>query len=290
MAFHASLADCEETSNTFGMNERDRSDSTDTCACPTTAELSKAVSVSLGLDTASSPISNMNQWSSSSAFSDFDPTAESSSQGVSELGATRNMNSEGSVILKRGTNIGEGSFREVCLDGQQLSCTDLLRSGETNSAQTLTRGPVISGYLCKESNLFADSVAELPAPFQAGELLPAMKPYPAYSANPDLCRDPAVWCAYSGRSEAARAETGGRKPVCKYCSCAQDSHGSRQECYCLWYSKGEQSRRDGTAPATAQEYGQVESYQSAVPRGHATFSTIKSEPSVWMHYTDRRLR
>lgn len=279
MAFHASLADCEETSNTFGMNERDRSDSTDTCACPTTAELSKAVSVSLGLDTASSPISNMNQWSSSSARSDFDPSAESSSQGVSELGATRNMNSEGSVILMRDPNIREGSLREVCHDGQQLSCTDLLRTGEMNSAQTLTRGPVISGYLCKESNLFTD-----PVPFQAGEQLPAMKPYPAYSANRDLC--PAVWCAHSGRSEPARAETDGHKSVCKYCSCVQDSHGSRQECYCLWYSKGEQSRRD----RTAQEHGQVESYQSAVPRGHATFSTIKSEPSVWMHYTDRRLR
>lgn len=281
MAFHASLADCEETSNTFGMNERD------TCACPTTAELSKAVSVSLGLDTASSPISNMNQWSSGSACSDFDPSAEGSSRGVSELGATRNMTSEGSVILMRDTDIREGSFGEVCHDGQQLSCTDLLRTGERNSAQTLTRGPVISGYLCTESNLFTDPVAELPAPFQAGELLPVMKPY---SANRDLCRDPAVWCAYSGRSEPARAETDGHKSVCKYCSCVQDSHGSRQECYCLWYSKGEQSRRDGAAPATAQEYGQVESYQSAVPRGRATFSTIKSEPSVWMHYTDRRLR
>lgn len=283
MAFHASLADCEETSNSFRMN---RSDSTDPSACPTTAELSKAVSVSLGLDTAPSPISNMNQCSSSSAYSDFDPTAESSSQGVPEFGATRNVNSECSVILIRGTNIREGGFREVCHDRQQLSCMDLLRSGDMNTAQTLTRGPVISRYLCRESNLFTNPAAEQPAPSQADELLP-LKPYRAYSANPDLYRDPAALCAYSGQSEPARGEADGHKSLCKYYNCEQDSYGSRQECYCLWYSKGAQSREDGTGSAMAQEYGQVESYQSAIPRGHATFSTIKSEPSVWM---DRRLR
>lgn len=288
MAFHSSLS-LGEPSKSFIINERDRSDSADTCACPTTAELSMAVSVSLGLDTASSPISNMNQCSSSSAYSDFDPTMDTSSQGVSELGATRNMNSEGSVILMRDTNLREEDFREVCHDRQQLSCMDLLRSGDMNSAQTLTRGPVTSSFLCKESNLFTNPVAELPAPPQVDELLP-LKPYPTYSANPDLYRDPAVWCAYSGQSEPARGGADGRKLMCKYCNCEQASHGSRHECRCAWYSKGEQSHKGGTGAAVAQEYGQVESYQSAVPRGHATFSTIKSEPSVWVDYTDRRLR
>lgn len=291
MAFHSILSDLEETSNTFIMTERDRSDSADTCACPTTAGLSKAVSVSLGLDTMSSPISNMNQCSSNSAYSDFDPTAENSSRGVSELGVTRNMNSGDSVILMRDTNQREGDFREVCHNAQQVSCMDLLRSGEMDSAQTVTRGPVISRYVRQESNSFMNPVVQPPEPSQLDELLP-LKPYPAYSANPNLYRDaPAAWRVYSGQSEPERGGTDGHNLLCKYCYCGQASRGSRQECHCVcWYSKGEQGRKGGTRAVMTQEYGQGESFQSAIPQGHATFPAIKTEPSVWVDCTDRNFR
>ncbi|XP_044060143.1 androgen receptor-like isoform X2 [Siniperca chuatsi] len=249
----------------------DRLDTADTCACATTAELSKAVSVSLGLDTVSSPLSSMN----------FDSTVESSSRGVPELGAARN-------ILLDDTNLREDDFGEVCHGAQQVSCMDLLRRGEMDREQTVMRGPVISRYVCKESNLFMNPVAELPAPSQVDELLP-FKPYSAYSANPNLYRDN-MWCAYSGRSEPERGGSGAHNLLCKYCNCGQTSLGSRQECHCVWYSKREQGGKDGTQSAMSQGYGQVQSYQSAIPQGHATFSTIKTEPSVWVDCTDRSFR
>ncbi|KAM9356842.1 progesterone receptor-like [Symphorus nematophorus] len=296
MAFHSTLSDLGETSNSLIMNERDRLDTADTCACPTTAELSQAVSVSLGLDTVSSPLSNMNQFSSgisSSAFAEFNPAVESSARGVTELGAAGNMSADGDGLLLSDTNPREDDFGEVSHGLQQVSCMALLRSGDMDSAQSVTRGPaVISRYVGKESNLFMSPVAELPAPGQVEELLP-LKPYPAYSANPNLYRDtPGAWCAYSGRSDPERGGSGGRTLLCKYCNCGQASHGSsRQDCRCVWYSTSEQQGRNGgTQTAMAQEYGQVESYQSAVPQGHATFSTIKSEPAVWVNCTDRGFR
>ncbi|XP_076594989.1 progesterone receptor-like isoform X2 [Chaetodon auriga] len=285
MAFHSSLCVFEETSNSLIMNERDRLDTADTCACPTTAELSKAVSVSLGLDTVSSPLSGMNQSSSSSAFADFELAVEDSSRGVPGFGAARNMNSEGSGLLLNETNLREDEFGEVCNGIQQVSCMDMLRSGEMDSAQTVTRGPVISRHVAKDLNLFMNPVAELPAPPQVDELYAS---YSAYSASPNRYRDtPGVWRAYSGESEL---ETGGRTLFCKYCNCGQASRGSGQECRCVWYSTGEQSRRGDKRAAMAQGYGQVESYQSAVPEGHATFSTVKTEPSVWVNCTERSFR
>ncbi|XP_030252307.1 progesterone receptor-like isoform X2 [Sparus aurata] len=285
MAFRSSASDIEETSKSLiMMNEPgDRSDTADTCACPTTAELSKAVSVSLGLDTvSSSPFSSMNQCSSGSAFADFEHTVESSPRGKPNLGAPRNMNSG---AYQRGDDFGE-----VCHGTEQVSCMDLLRSGEMESAQAGTRGPVISRYVGKESNLYIDPVAELPAPPQVDGYTP-VKPYPAYSANPSQYRDaPGAWCAYSGRSAPETGGSNGHTLLCKYCNCGQASNGSRQECRCVWYSKGELGRKGGTHTAMAQEYGQVESYQSAVPQGHGTFPTIKSEPAVWMDYTDRTFR
>ncbi len=281
MAFHASLSDLEQTSNSFIMNERDRSDNADTCACPSTAELSKAVSVSLGLDTVSSPLSGMNQCSSSSAFADFDHTAQNTSRGVSELGAARDMNSEGDGLLLNDISRREDGLGEMCRGTQQVSCMDLLRSGEMDSAHTVTHGQVISKYVCKESNLFMNPELGLPAPSQVDELV-HLKPYPAYSANPNLYRDtPGVWCAYSGRSEPESGGSGGRTLLCKYCNCDRGSHGSRQECSCVWYSKGEQGRKSDTRAAMTQAYGQVESYQSTIPQGHAAFSTIKTERTVW---------
>lgn len=272
------------------MNERDRLDSADTCACPTTAELSKAVSVSLGLDTVSPPLGSMNQCASSSAFADFDQTVQNTSRGAAELGAAGRMNSEGSGLLLNETIRREDDFGEMCHGIQQVSCMDLLRSGEIDSAQTMTRGPVLSTFVCKESNLYMNPLPELPAPSKVEENLP-LKTYPAYSANPNLYRDtPGLWCAYSGRSESESGGSGAHTLLCKYCNRDQSSHGSRQQCSCVWYSRGEQGQRSDTRAAMAQEYGQVESYQSAIPQGHATFSTIKTEPSVWVGCTDRSFR
>ncbi|XP_070693428.1 progesterone receptor-like [Pempheris klunzingeri] len=266
------------------MNERDRLDAAaDTCAFPTTAELSKAVSVSLGLDTVSSPLSNANQCFSG-AFADFDPAVESGS------GAARNMNSGGGRCLLSDASMREHEFGEVFRGVQQESCMDLLRSGDMDSAQTETRGPVISRYVSRESNLFMSPVAELPAPSHVDEILP-LKPYSAYSASPNLYRDtPGVWRAYSGRSVPDAGASVGYNFLCKYCNCGQASLGSRQECHCVWNIQGEQGGKSGTRAAVAQAYGQVESYQSAIPQGHATFSTIKTESSVWVDCTDRSFR
>ncbi|XP_023251654.1 androgen receptor-like [Seriola lalandi dorsalis] len=275
------------------MNERDCLDTADTHACPTTAELSKAVSVSLGLDSVSSPLNNTNPCFSG-AFADCDPTRGNSSRGVSMLGAAGNMNSEGSRFLLSDSSLREADFGEVCHGIQQVSCMDLLRSSEMDSAQTMTRGPVISRYVCKESNLFINPLVELPAPSQVDELSP-LKQYSAYSANPNLYRDTqGVWCAneraYSGRSEPERCGSGGHNLLCKYCNCGQTHLASRHECHCVWYSKGEQGGKGGTRAAMAQEYGQVERYQNAVAQGQATFSTIKTEPSVWVDCADRSFR
>lgn len=286
MAFLSSLSDLEETSNSFGLTERDRPDSGDTCACPTAAELSKAVSVSLGLDTLSSPISNVNQCSSSGAYPDCDLNAQSGVLGVTELGATRNVNSEGSARVMREANLGEGDFREVSHNAPQVSCMDLLRSSEVDSAQTLTRGPVISRYVRKESHLYMNP--EPPAPTaQVNGLLPLN---PAYPANAELYRDgAAAMCAFNGQVEPERGGTDAQN-MCKYCNCGPTSLGSRHECHCYWYSRGGQGRKGGTRAAMATEYGQVESYPSAAPQGHATFSAIKTEPSVWVDCTDRNFR
>ncbi|XP_053179265.1 androgen receptor-like [Scomber japonicus] len=294
MSFLSSLPDLEETSNSLIMNENDLLDPVNTCACPTAAELSKAVSVSLGLDSVSSPLNNMNQCSSS-AFADCDPTCGNSSRGAPELGEAVNMNSQGNRLLPNDTNLGDNDFGEVCHHGiQQVSCMDLLRSGEIDSAQTVTRGPVISRYVCKESNLFMNPAAELSATSQVEEIL-SLKPYSAYSVNQNLYRDSlGVWCANEraniSRSEPTRGGSGGHNVLCKYCQCGQASLGTSQDCHCVWYSKGEQGGKGGVRAAMAQGYGQVESYQSAFSHGQATCSTIKTEPPMWIDCTDRTFR
>ncbi|XP_010772303.1 progesterone receptor-like isoform X3 [Notothenia coriiceps] len=242
MAFRSSL---EEISNSL-INER--ADTADSCAsCPTTAELSKAVSVSLGLDSVSSPLSNMNQCSgsSSSIFADFHHTMESSSRGVQELQTAPNVNSDS--LLLRDTALKD-DFGEVCHGIQQ---------------------------------------EELPAPSQVEEMLP-LTPYSAYSANPNLYRDtPGAWCARSNRFEPERGGLSGRNLLCKYCNCGPASLGSMQECHCLWYNKED---KGGVRAAMAHGYGQMESYQSAIPQGRGTLSTIKTEPSVWLDCSDRTFR
>lgn len=287
MASHSDLSDLEQTSNSLIINERDRFDSTDTCACPTTAELSKAVSLSLGFDPLSSPL-NMNQ-SCSGAFAHCEPTSGNSSRGVPEFGAAESTPSQSKRLLPVDPR---EDFGEVCHGIQQVSCMDLLRSGDMDSAHTLTRGSAISTYVCKESNLFVNPGTELPATSQVDQLLP-LNPHYAFSVNQNLYRDiPGAWCAneraYSDRSEPDRGGSGGLNLPCKYCNCAQAALGSRHECRCIWYNKGEQGGKGGMQGAIPQGYGQVESYQSAIPQ--ASYSTIKTEPSVWMDCTDRSLR
>ncbi|XP_068596406.1 progesterone receptor-like [Brachionichthys hirsutus] len=287
MDFRSSASNLEETANSFVINERGRSGTSDTCACPTTAELSKAVSVSLGLDAAQPSPTKMNPCSSSGAFPDFEPAApESSSRGATKSGAARNTNSEGN-----GRNPRDDDLEGVGHEAQQVSCMDLLRSGEKDSAQTVTRGPVIATYV-KESNLFTHPVAELAAASsQVAELL-TLKPYPSYAASPNLYRDaPGVWCAYNGSSETPdTVVAGGHALLCKYCHYGQASRGSTGDCQCAWHGNGEQARKGATRAGMSQEYNQMESYQSSNPPGNGTLSTIKTESSVWADCTDRSLR
>lgn len=291
MSFHSVL----EGTNSLTMNERDRLDTT-IYACPA-YELSKAVSVSLGLDSVSSPPNNMNQ-SSSSAFAECDSTVADTSRGVPELRRTGNMNSDSSLLVLGDSSLREDDFGEVCQGIQQVSCMDLFGSGEMDCAQTVTRGSVISRYVCRESNMFMNPTLELPATPQVTEVVP-LKPPSSYYASSDLYRDfpPQMWCAneraYIDRSQPQpqpqRGESGEHNFLCKYCNCGQASRGNRQECRCIWYGRGEKGGKGGMR-ATAQGYGQMESYPSAIPQGQSTFSTIKSEPSVWMNCTDRSLR
>lgn len=290
MAFHSVL---EET-NSLTMNEADRLD-TNVYACPA-IELSKAVSVSLGLDSVSSPPNNMNQ-SSSSAFAECDSTVADSSRGVSELRRTGNINSDGGMLVLGNSSLREDDFGEVCQGIQQVSCMDLFRSGEMDGAQTVTRGSVISRYVCRESNAFMNPVVELTAAPQVAEVVPLKQPSGFYASS-DLYTDlPAqMWCAneraYSDRAQPQpqRRESGEHNFLCKYCNCGQASRGNRQECRCVWYGRGEHGGKGNIRAAMAQGYGQMESYPSAIPQGQSTFSTIKSEPSVWVNCTDRSLR
>ncbi|XP_026213050.1 androgen receptor-like isoform X2 [Anabas testudineus] len=289
MTFHSSLSDREDISKSLKMNERDQLQTADTFACPIAAELSKAVSVSLGLDSVYSPL-NTNPCSSG-ASADSDPAVGNSSRAAPEFKAPGNMSSEGSRLPLNDSGIRKDDFGEVCHGLQQVSCMDLLRSGDMDSAQAVTRGPVISRYVCRESNLFINPVAELHASSQADQFLP-LKPY---SASPGQYRDaPSLWCAddrtYSGRSEPERGGSGGHNLLCKYCNCGQTSFGSRQECYCGWYREGDHGGKNGMRAAMAHGYGQVERYQSAVHQDEATFSIVKTEPSVWLNCTDRRFR
>ncbi|XP_060936284.1 progesterone receptor-like isoform X2 [Limanda limanda] len=287
MAFHSRLADIEETSHLLMMNDRARSDTADSCVCPSTAELSKAVSVSLGLDPASSPPSHC----SGGGFQDCEPSSPAgngtSSRAVSEFGSAAHASS-----------LTEDDFGKVCHGIQQVSCMDMLRAGEILDLAhgSVTHGPVISRYVCKETNLFASSVMELPASSHGDDLLPFQKHYSAHPDHPNPHRDsPGGWCAseraYGGRSEPERGGSAGHNLLGKYCHCGQTGLGSRQECHCVWYGKGEQQcGRGGMRGAMAQGYGQVERYHSAMAPGQATFPTIKTEPSVWVDCSDRTFR
>ncbi|XP_017275215.1 androgen receptor isoform X2 [Kryptolebias marmoratus] len=271
MAFRSSLSGREEAS--LVMAEREGLDAAETCACPT-IELSRAVSVSLGLDPVSSPLGSMNPGGGGGgggAYADCDPAPEL-------LGPPGSLSSDGGSLR-------EDDFGEVCHGMRQVSCMDLFRSGDADGAQTAAaRGSVISRFVAKEPGVFG----ELPA---ASPVVP-VKPYAAYSAESNLYRDAqgGVWCANErAYSEPHRAD--GPSVLCKYCNCAQSTLESRRVCDCLWYRRaGEPGVRGAMQAAAAQAYGQVESYPDANPQGQSTFSTIKSEPAVWVDCTDRGFR
>lgn len=289
MAFRTSLSGREETA--LAMTERDAAD---TYACPT-IELSRAVSVSLGLDSVSSPLGSMNPGGGGGcAFTDCDPTSVGNgSRGAPDLlgppGGSLTSGAGGRLV-PTDSSLREEDFGEVCQGMRQVSCMDLFRSGDlADSAQApVTRGSVISRYVCKEPGVFQD----VPAASLVTEVVP-LKPYPAYPADSNLYRDAqgSVWCA----NERAYGEP--RRPdapgvLCKYCNCAQTtSFGSRHVCNCLWYRRGGEPGGKGTMQeAAAQAYGRVESYPDANPQGQTTFSSIKTEPSVWVDCTDRSFR
>lgn len=256
----------------------DRLDFADSCAFPSTAELCKAVSASLGLDSASSPVSNMNQGFSGIGYSVYGSAAESGS----ELESTRDVNSEG-TIPPGATDPCEEDFGEV--QQYTVNCVELLGSGEVDIAQPATRGPVISRFVRKDSNLFTNPTGEVPA--STSELTPP-QPYNSHASNPTIYRQsPGVWRAFSGEAEPERP--GGFNMLCKYCNCGQASNGSGLECRCVWDSNGEQGGKNGAQAAVAQEYGQVEMYQNAKSRGHGAYS-VKTEPPVWVDWTDHRFR
>ncbi|XP_034037143.1 androgen receptor-like [Thalassophryne amazonica] len=269
MSFNSNQSVFHDTSNSLLMNSED---ATDTCACASTAGLSKAVSVSLGLD----PVSC--QCSSSGAL------ASSAHRALHLLGAAAGVHPEGATVAAANANPREDDFGKVCRDMDRVSCMDLLRSGDAaDGALPVTHGSsAVSRYVCKESNLF---VGEPP------DRSP-IKPYPGYSSGQVLLRDATAdaWCVnergYGGPAEPVRGGSGGVNFLCKYCNCGEASRG----CRCVWYNSGEHSGKAGAKSATAQEYGQAESYQSAAARGHAGYPTIKTEPAAWTHCADRRFR
>ncbi|KAM4586225.1 progesterone receptor-like [Fundulus diaphanus] len=290
MAFRSCLPDRDGTANSLRMTERDRLETTEAFACPS-LELSKAVSVSLGLDSLSSPLGGMSQCPGS-AFADCDPAGGDGSRGAPELGTAGRASSEGSRLVRDSRSLEVDEFGEMCHGLRQVSCVDQFSSGEMDSAHSVTRGSVISRFVCKDSSMFMNSIAEVPTTPQGTEVGP-FKPYSAYSAEANLYRETqGVWCAteraYHERPEPHRGAYDGPNFLCKYCG--QTSFGPRQECNCVWYRRGERGGRSGAPVATVQAYGQVESYPDAIPQGQSTFSTIKTEPSVWLHYTDRGFR
>ncbi|XP_061901476.1 progesterone receptor-like [Entelurus aequoreus] len=252
-------------------NSRRRSDPDrfDTCLCPSTAELSQAVSVSLGLDALSSPLHSTAHGSGGAAAFQVCEAAQS-------FGAAAH------------TDTTEDEFGAVCQGMQQVSCMDLLRSDEADSSPTpVTRGSVISTFVCKESNLFANTEP----PSQMDRLLP-LRQYTAYPLNPNLYRDiTSVLCvdegAYGGRAEPGRT---GHHLECKYCKCGQAGVGCRQECRCVWHNRDEPSKGGMRAAAMAPSYGQVESYQSEHSHGQPAYPSVKTEPPTWMDCTDRGFR
>lgn len=265
------------------VTERERKDAAESYACPT-IELSRAVSVSLGLDSVSSPLGNMNP-AGGGAYADCDPTGCGNGHGSRGAAPDPSV----SRLVPADSSLREDDFGEVCQGMRQVSCMDLFRPGHMDGAQTaVTRGSVISRFVCKESGVFA----EAPATSRVTEVAP-LKPYSAYPADSNLYRDAqgSVWCA-NERAYGEPLRSDGPGVLCKYCNCAQSALGSRQVCNCLWFRRGGEPAGKGAmqAAAAAQACVQVESYPDANPQGQSTFASIKTEPSVWVDCTDRSFR
>lgn len=283
MAFRSEL---DDASNSYLAEEREleREDPADTRVCPSTAELSEAVSVSLGLGAASSPLGG-------GGGSGMNP------HGACVSGAYPNFASA-SPSLEHARSAREDNFGEAFREAQrreqqqQVSCVELLRAGEARGARSVTRAPVIARYVRTESNLFEPDQAEPRATSQVVEQLAPLRPhYPAaYGAS--LYQDgPAGWRAYGGVSGQREAESGGLDGphlFCKYCG--QALRGARQECHCLWYNKSDQGATAGVRATMVPEFGQVESYPREAAHGVASYSAVKTEPSVWLDCTDRAFR
>nr|XP_061793010.1 progesterone receptor-like [Nerophis lumbriciformis] len=282
MDFRSALSDFEKPANSRTRKERDH---LDTCACATTAELSRAVSVSLGLDASSSPLNGNANLSAAGAFSDCEAAVGHSQSSRPEFGVLRNMEWRGHGDPR------EDEFTDVCHAIQQVSCMDLLKSGEDDSARTVTRGSVISTFVSKESNLFANTSAE---PASQMDHLFALKPYSACAVHPNFYRDfPGVLYSNNEHACGDRVEPEGAPYhlECKYCNCGQASVGSMHDCRCVWRKKDEQSKGGMRAGATmAQGYGQVESYPSEHFPGQRTYPSIKTELPAWMDCTERGFR
>uniref|UniRef100_A0AAV2ML55 Androgen receptor n=1 Tax=Knipowitschia caucasica TaxID=637954 RepID=A0AAV2ML55_KNICA len=316
-----SLSDLEN--NSLLLSEADRVETTGTCALPSTVELSKAVSVSLGLDPVSSPPlndNNNNSSSNSGGVGDIDIDIDSrvasgaaftyyESRSPEEAPA---MNPDAVRLLHEdSSHMREDDFGEVCHGMQQVSCMDLLRAPDvdSNGSHSFTRGPVITRYVGRDSNLYMSPVSELPGvnARPSNALLPALKPYSVATASPSFYRDAMeLWranehCEGSDPERTAPVQLGqhgainnNNNGVCKYCNCVR---GARQECQCAWYgSRGEhqlhhqqQQQQLGKGDMCA-EYSQVESYQSVVAQGHAALPSIKTEPAIWVDCTDRGFR
>lgn len=284
MSFNSRASEFKETPNSSIIINNRNLDLADTCACPTNIELSSAVSVSLGLGSQQNDRNN----SSNGACAEIVPTVGNSASRAPELGKGESMDDE--------TNPA-GDFEdslEVCHDLYRVSCMDLLRSSGTESARTVTHSPAIARYICKESNLFMSTEDERPVPSHLGELLP-LKPCSTFSTNPALFRDPAgVWRVnehiHGTRTEPERGGSGGHNLLCKYCNYGQPAFGSRQHCYCGPSADGQDGGKGGMRAGMAQGYGQVESYQSAIPPRHANYSTIKTEPTGWVDYAESSFR
>uniref|UniRef100_A0A3Q2CEE4 Androgen receptor n=2 Tax=Cyprinodon variegatus TaxID=28743 RepID=A0A3Q2CEE4_CYPVA len=273
MAFlRCSASEREETEKSAMLSDRENIDA---YACPT-LELSRAVSVSLGLDPLSSPLGGINLCPGS-AFAD--PAGNGSSEGA-----------EGGRLIRDGGSLGVDEFGEVCHGLRQVSCAD--QFGDMESAQSVTRGSVISRFVCKDSNMMMSSMSEVPTNPQVAPAGP-LKPYSAYPADADLYRETqGGWCAteraYGEQPQPHRGAYDGPAFLCKYCG--QTSFGPRQECSCVWYRRVDRASKAAAQVSAAQAFGQVESYPEVIPQGQNTFSTIKAEPSVWLHCTDRGFR
>ncbi|CAL8270905.1 unnamed protein product [Boreogadus saida] len=297
MSFHVKASALGLTPSTSTANGRDQQYiSGETCPCPVAIELSTAVSVSLGLDSAPQP-NDLNNCSKN-AFAESVPSAAANSiQSAPEFGPGVSVSPE--VIRgqpKDPEEMEQGAFDQVSGDVYQGSCMGLLGSSQGDSALPETRAhPAIARYVVKESNLFIMNAVDEPSALPRQDELLHVKTS-TQTATPPLFRDTqGMWCVgshvlYSDRTEPERSRLCGHNLSCKYCNYGQPSFGPRQPCYCAPSSDGNGDANSGLQTVMAQGYGQVESYQTAVPQCLGHYSNIKTESPSWVEYRDPSFR